>query len=204
MGLKIRAFTHFQGVQLSMVAGANLMTFLAQAPLDPNQHHDGIMYSAALASAECATPNLGAFAQYGPLSLGAVSLIFVLIFQLILDLATSREDLKSPALKGMRGTGMVTMQLDSTLLSLSTFGKAKQIAFQCEDGLYAGASAKYMAADQRFVNWGPGGISSLPKTTQIFVCHKPNSKLRDAVPAEYREVFNIGDGYGTRNALFER
>ena len=51
-----------------MVAGANLTIFLAQAPLDPNQHHDGIMYTAALATAEGATPNLGAFAQYGPLS----------------------------------------------------------------------------------------------------------------------------------------
>jgi hypothetical protein len=138
------------------------------------------------------------------LSLGAISLIGVLSLQLAFNLLASREALTSPALKGMYGTGVVVRQLDSTLSSLSKFGISKKIAFECEDGLYAGALAKYMARDQRFVNWGPSSNSTFSNATQIFVCHKSDGYLRELIPTDYRELFNISDGYGTRNALFER
>ena len=45
----------------------DLIIFIPQAKLDPDPHHDGIMFAAAVGVAEGKVPNRDVFAQYGPL-----------------------------------------------------------------------------------------------------------------------------------------
>ena len=42
--------------------------FLIQARLDPDVHHDGIAFTAALANSTGLKPNLDYFSQYGPVA----------------------------------------------------------------------------------------------------------------------------------------
>lgn len=49
------------------VAGSLFGIFLTRAAWDPDPHHDGVMYAAAIAVREGLLPNRDVFAQYGPL-----------------------------------------------------------------------------------------------------------------------------------------
>ena len=46
----------------------NLLILVPQATLDPDPHHDGVMFAAAVAVSEGKVPNRDVFAQYGPLA----------------------------------------------------------------------------------------------------------------------------------------
>jgi hypothetical protein len=46
----------------------NAFIFLIQAPWDPEGHHDGIMFTAALEASKGKVPNKDFFAQYGPIT----------------------------------------------------------------------------------------------------------------------------------------
>jgi hypothetical protein len=46
----------------------NLSILVPQASLDPDPHHDGVMFAAAVAVADGKVPNRDVFAQYGPLA----------------------------------------------------------------------------------------------------------------------------------------
>ena len=46
----------------------NLLILAPQARLDPDPHHDGVMFAAAVAVSEGKVPNRDVFAQYGPLA----------------------------------------------------------------------------------------------------------------------------------------
>jgi hypothetical protein len=50
--------------------------FLSQARLDPNAHHDGLMYTSALAVSKGLLPNRDFFTQYGPITPLLHGLIF--------------------------------------------------------------------------------------------------------------------------------
>lgn len=53
----------FDSILISLVA----LVFLIQARLDPDVHHDGIAFTAALANSTGLKPNLDYFSQYGPI-----------------------------------------------------------------------------------------------------------------------------------------
>jgi hypothetical protein len=50
------------------LATLDLLILLPQAKFDPDPHHDGVMFAAAVAVSEGKVPNRDVFAQYGPLA----------------------------------------------------------------------------------------------------------------------------------------
>jgi len=68
---QIRNILNFR-INRTLFAGLLFLTELTvtliQAPWNPDAHHDGIMYGAAVGVSEGLVPNHGVFAQYGPLT----------------------------------------------------------------------------------------------------------------------------------------
>ena len=60
----------------------------------------------------------------------------------------------APVVRGMLGVQSTAQPIDEMLIAIDRLPKDATIKFDCAHGLFAVAGGRYLASDERFVNWG--------------------------------------------------
>jgi hypothetical protein len=115
-------------------------------------------------------------------------LLIALAFQIVAVTSSPRVYFESPSLKGMLAPAGFAKQLDETMLNLELYAEPNSVAFDCLNGIYAGAGGNYLASTHQFVNWGPE--SELAKTGEsIFLCAVTETKISEYTERGYKVIF---------------
>ena len=81
----------------------------------------------------------------------------IVIVCLILGGMHIREDrvaYSNPVVRGMLGVKSTAQPIDEMLVAIDQLPKDVTIEFDCAHGLFSVAGGRYLASDERFVNWG--------------------------------------------------
>ncbi len=71
-----------------------------------------------------------------------------------IHLREERVAYSDPVVRGMLGVESTAQPIDEMLIAIDRLPKDATIKFDCAHGLFAVAGGRYLAADERFVNWG--------------------------------------------------
>jgi hypothetical protein len=138
----------------------------------------------------------------------AIALIPTLIAHSLILANVERVEFRSKTLSGMYGGWQSSKSLDLTMRHLER--EEPGINFICADGLYAGAGGRYLAADEKFVTWGPPSKEILVVDRE-FLCsadqHLISSYLEQGWQVKFKVLLSPTFGYSSVsywNVLFER
>ena len=138
----------------------------------------------------------------------AIALIPTLIAHSLILANVERVEFRSKTLSGMYGGWQSSKSLDLTMRHLER--EVPGINFICADGLYAGAGGRYLAADEKFVTWGPPSKEILVVDRE-FLCsadqHLISSYLEQGWQVKFKVLLSPTSGYSSVsywNVLFER
>lgn len=138
----------------------------------------------------------------------AIALIPTLIAHSLILANVQRTKFTSKTLSGMYGSWQSSKPLDLTMRHLER--EEPGINFICADGLYAGAGGRYLAADEKFVTWGPPSKEILVVDRE-FVCSADQHLISSYLEQGWQVIFKVllspttdhsGNSYW--NVLFER
>ena len=82
------------------------------------------------------------------------SIVIVCILLGGINLSEKRVAYSDPVLRGMFGFQSTAKPIDEMLIAIHQLPKDATIKFDCAHGLFAVAGGRYLASDERFVNWG--------------------------------------------------
>jgi hypothetical protein len=71
-----------------------------------------------------------------------------------MHLREDRVEYSDPVVRGMLGEKSTAQPIDEMLIAINRLPKDATIKFDCAHGLFAVAGGRYLASDERFVNWG--------------------------------------------------
>lgn len=71
-----------------------------------------------------------------------------------MNLRKERVAYSDPVLRGMLGVKATAQPIDDMLSALRQLPKNTTVRFDCAHGLFAVAGGRYLASDEKFVNWG--------------------------------------------------
>ncbi len=122
------------------------------------------------------------------LQLWCLALIPTLVLTFIVNASVERIGFESKTLKGMHGSWITTKALDQTMRALE--GEEPGVKFNCADGIYAGAGGRYLAADEKFVTWGPPA-KSISYFDREFVCHADDKVMDSYLELGWQVKFKV-------------
>jgi len=138
----------------------------------------------------------------------AIALIPTLIAHSLILANVERAEFRSKTLSGMFGGWQSSKSLDLTMRHLER--EEPGINFICADGLYAGAGGRYLAADEKFVTWGPPS-KEIFVAEREFLCsadqHLISSYLEQGWQVKFKVLLSPTSEYSSDsywNVLFER
>jgi hypothetical protein len=82
------------------------------------------------------------------------SIVIICILLGGINLSEKRVAYSDPVLRGMFGFQSTAQPIDEMLIAIHQLPKNAKINFNCAHGLFAVAGGRYLASDERFVNWG--------------------------------------------------
>jgi hypothetical protein len=85
----------------------------------------------------------------------------------VLHLGEKRVGYSDPVLRGMIGDQATAKPIDDMLTAIRSLPRGSTIEFDCAHGLFAVAGGRYLASDERFVNWGTDKVQTTHDYTLI-------------------------------------
>jgi hypothetical protein len=82
------------------------------------------------------------------------SIVVICILLGGINLSEKRVAYSDPVLRGMFGFQSTAQPIDEMLIAIHQLPNDATIKFDCAHGLFAVAGGRYLASDERFVNWG--------------------------------------------------
>lgn len=116
----------------------------------------------------------------------------ILLISLSLSLISAIQDFQKPRVmfKNFSMSGLFSPQsdvskIDNEMIYLQKYSNSHRIAFDCEDGMYAGAGRNFLSDDPMYVNWGPKRSNSITDSITIFGCKKTREELQGYLVSGY-------------------
>jgi len=119
-----------------------------------------------------------------------LSMIPALLISFQHTASVQRTGFESRELQGMQGSWLTARSLDETMKHLSRYAKPGEVRFLCSDGIYAGASGRYLSIDEKFVTWGPEASHST-NPSQLFVCYADTGLYNSLKSQGWKPIFKV-------------
>ncbi len=117
-----------------------------------------------------------------------LALIPILIAHSLILANVKRSEFSSKTLSGMYGSWQSSKSLDLTMRHLER--EKSGINFICADGLYAGAGGRYLAADEKFVTWGPPS-KEVSVVEREFLCSADQQLISSYLEQGWKVKFKV-------------